>query len=134
MYSESDKLSGQNYVNIFNDHFVEFVQDIQNVFPTDTDIATAKNTILLIKKVNPKMIVKIWKTYIVSKYEVEIEKGDLEFFINKDYSNDVAQAEYSDKIMDSINRLREPVKQMSVENQLKTMKYIQNLTKLSQLC
>jgi len=134
MYSESDKLSGPNYVNIFNDHFVEFVQDIQNVFPTDTDIATAKNTILLIKKVNPKMIVKIWKTYIVSKYEVEIEKGDLEFFINKDYSNDVAQAEYSDKIMDSINRLREPVKQMSGKNQLKTMKYIQNLTKLSQLC
>jgi hypothetical protein len=36
--------------------------------------------------------------------------------------------------MESIDRLREPIKNMSVENQAKVMKYIQNLTKLAQLC
>jgi hypothetical protein len=35
------------------------------------------------------------------------------------------------KIMECINRLRGPIKEMSQENQQKTMKYIQNLTKLS---
>jgi len=36
--------------------------------------------------------------------------------------------------MDSINRLREPIKNMGVEDQKKTMKYIQNLSKLSLMC
>jgi hypothetical protein len=58
----------------------------------------------------------------------------LDFFINKDYSNDVSSAANSDKIMDSINRLRTPIKNMSQDNQDKVMKYIQNLTKLAELC
>jgi hypothetical protein len=123
-----------NILTTFNDHFAEFVSDIQNVFPEDTDILTAKNALLAIRKANPKMIVKIWSTFIVGKYKGEIEAGNLDFFINKDYSTDVSTSQHSDKIMESINRLREPVKQMTPENQAKTMKYIQNLTKLASLC
>jgi hypothetical protein len=123
-----------NILSVFNDHFVEFVTDVQNVFPEDRDILTAKNSLLAIRKANPKMIVKIWNTFIVSKYKAEIEKGDISFFINKDYSQDLETAQNSDKIMEAINRLRDPISKMSKENQLKTMKYIQNLTKLSALC
>ena len=123
-----------NILAAFNDHFVDFVTDIHNVFPDDVDVLTAKNSLLTIRKVNPKIIVKIWNTFIVGKYKKEIEEGDLSFFINKDYADDVSSAQNSDKIMESINRLRNPVKQMSVENQTKVMKYIQNLTKLSAMC
>ncbi len=123
-----------NILSAFNDHFVEFVTDVQNVFPEDRDILTAKNSLLAIRKANPKMIVKIWNTFIVSKYKAEIEKGDISFFINKDYSQDLETAQNSDKIMEAINRLRDPISKMTKENQLKTMKYIQNLTKLSALC
>lgn len=123
-----------NILTAFNDHFVEFVTDIQNVFPDDVDILTAKNSLLAIRKANPKMIVKIWNIFIVGKYKKEIEAGDLDFFMNKDYSQDMSAAQHSDKIMDSIDRLREPVKQMTPESQLKTMKYIQNLTKLAAMC
>ena len=123
-----------NILTAFNDHFIEFVADVQNVFPEDPDILATKNMLITIRKANPKMIVKIWSTFIVSKYKSEIESGNLEFFINKDYSQDVSSASNSDKIMDAIDRLREPIKKMSPENQAKTMKYIQNLTKLAQLC
>ena len=126
-------MSNNNVLTLFNDHFIEFVSDIQNVFPEDPDILTAKNSLIAIRKANPKMIVKIWKTYIVGKYQNEIDAGNLAFFMEKDYSTDIAAAENSDKIMESINRLRAPIKQMSQENQDKTMKYIQNLTKLSAL-
>jgi hypothetical protein len=123
-----------NILSAFNDHFVEFVTDIQNVFPDDVDLLTAKNSLLTIRKLNPKMIVKIWNTYIVSKYSKEIEEGNIDFFINKDYSQDLSSTQNSDKIMESINRLRDPVKQMNPDDQAKTMKYIQNLTKLAKMC
>jgi hypothetical protein len=126
-------MSSSNLLSVFNDHFVEFVSDIQNVFPEDHDILVAKNSLLAIRKANPKIIVKIWKTFIVDKYQQEIESGNLDFFMEKDYSQDVAASEYSGKIMDSINRLRGPIKQMTTESQQKTIKYIQNLTKLAAL-
>ena len=123
-----------NIISAFNDHFFEFINDIQVVFPEDVDILTAKNALISIRKINPKMIVKIWNTFIVSKYKSEIISGNLDFFINKDYSTDIVDAQNSDKIMESINRLRGPIKNMEPENQAKVMIYIQNLTKLAELC
>lgn len=123
-----------NILTAFNDHFMDFLNDIQSVFPEDSDILTAKNGLIAIRKANPKMIVKIWKTFIADKYRTEIASGDISFFINKDYSEDVVNSNGSDKIMEAINRLRQPVKNMTHENQAKSMKYIQNLTKLSVLC
>ena len=123
-----------NILTAFNDHFMEFVNDVHCVFPYDADILATKNALATIRKANPKMIVKIWNTFIVSKYKSEIEAGNIEFFVNKDYSQDVSVSGNSDKIMESIDRLREPIKNMSLENQAKVMKYIQNLTKLAQLC
>jgi hypothetical protein len=123
-----------NILTAFNDHFIEFVSDIQNVFPDDSDILTTKTMLVTIRRANPKMIVKIWNSFIVSKYKDEIEAGNIDFFINKDYTQDVSYASNSDKIMEAIDRLRDPIKKMSLEDQAKTMKYIQNLTKLAQLC
>ena len=122
-----------NLLTAFNDHFVEFISDIQRVFPDDVDILTAKNALLTIRKTNPKIIVKIWTTYVVREYKTEIDAGDIGFFINKDYTKDLVQSPSSDKITESIDRLRNPVKQMTIEDQAKVMKYIQNLTKLANL-
>ena len=77
------------------------------------------------------MIIKIWNKFVVDKYKDAIDNDDISFFINKDYSTDLNNAENSDKIMDAINRLRNPVKLMELQDQKKVMKYIQNLTKLS---
>jgi hypothetical protein len=112
---------------------MEFLNDIQNVFPNDVDILTAKNSLIAIRKANPKMIVKIWKGFIADKYREQIENSDISFFIDKDYSSDVSNTDYSDRIMSAINRLKEPIRNMGPENQTKVMKYIQNLTKLSDM-
>jgi hypothetical protein len=122
-----------NFVSVFNDHFAEFVNDVHSVFPDDADILTAKNALLTIRKANPKLLVKIWMKYVYVPYMYQIEAGDINFFITKDYSMDLAKNDNADKIMESIDRLRKPVKEMSSENQAKTMKYIQNLSKIAQL-
>jgi hypothetical protein len=123
-------MSTHNILTAFNDHFVEFISDVQSVFPENVDVLTAKNSLMMIRKANPKMIIKIWKQNIVDAYKDKIEKGDISFFIDKDYSSDLSKIDSSDKIMEGIDRLREPIRNMSQENRDKTMKYIQNLTKL----
>lgn len=124
-------MSSQNILTAFNEHFIEFVNDICIVFPENRDLLTAKNSLLAIRKANPKMIIKIWSTFVVGKYQKEIENGDISFFIDKDYSNDLAGTSNFESIQESINGLRTPIKNMTTEDQTKAMKYIQNLTKLS---
>lgn len=117
----------------FNNHLLEFLEDVSSIFPEDRDIKKAKTALEMLKKANPRAIILIWKSHITAKYGDTIDSGDISFFINKDYSFDIEGAKSSSKILDAINRLREPVKNMGIENQKKTMKYIQNLTKLSRM-
>lgn len=120
-------------IGAFNNHFVEFLEDVHSIFPEDKQIKTAKSALLMLKKANPSAIVKIWKAHITSKYRDEILNGDISFFLNKDYSDDLQGNNNQNTIMESINRLRDPIRNMGEENQKKAMKYIQNLTKISEL-
>jgi hypothetical protein len=125
-------MSGNSTIlTAFNDHFIEFLDDIITVFPEDSDILASKNSMLLIRKANPRLIIQIWNSYIVGKYKSMIDAGNIDFFINKDYTDDLVHADNSKKIVEVIDRLRNPIKSMLPEDQAKTMKYIQNLTKLS---
>ena len=117
----------------FNDEFMKFVNEVHSLFPDDKFIKKSRDGLELLKKANPKLVIKIWKEYIVDRYISEIEKGELDFFINKDYNTDVSQASNANTIIESINRLREPVRNMGESNQATAMKYIQQLSKLCQL-
>ena len=125
-------------LNAFNDQLADLFIDITNVFPDNIDIKSAQNTVILVRKANPKMVVKIWKTYVVDKYSDAIDSNDISFFIEKDYCEDLTNTDQSNKIMASIDRLRDPIKSMNSSDQAKTMKYLQNLKKLCclyhQLC
>jgi hypothetical protein len=120
-----------NFQTIFNDHFVEFVSAVQDAFPDDADILAAKNALLAIRKANPKLIIKIWNKYIIAPYGKEIEKGDINFFIHKDYSNDLTNTGNSEQIMSSIDRLRKPISMMNPSEHANVVKYLQNLSKLA---
>lgn len=117
----------------FNDHFMEFVEDIIRVFPNEVELITIKNSFIAVRKANPKMVVKIWTSYVVGKYKSEIETGNLDFFINKDYTEDLSQTEHATKITAYIDKLREKIQLMGDENREKVVLYIQNLTKLSSM-
>ena len=123
-------------ITAFNDHFMEFVNDIHEVFPNDVDILSAKNSFSMVRKMNPKILIKSWDSLVVGKYQSAIEAGDLSFFMNKDYTRDlqdVPNNPNAERIVSAIDRLRTPIKSMSPDNQAKIMKYIQNLTKISNL-
>jgi hypothetical protein len=119
--------------NAFNTQFFEFIEDIERVITEDSSIKKAKNALILIKKVNPALIIKIWFTYVCSQYETEINNDNIDFFIDKDYKKDFIYINGSDNIISNIDKLREPVRNMSKENQEKSFRYIKNLCLLSKL-
>jgi len=115
----------------FLNQFTEFVEDVHSVFPDNADIDSAKTALFLIKKTNPRILLNAWVKYIVGPYTDEIEKGDIRFFLEKDYTHDL---EYmGNAVMQKVDALRGPVREMGADNQAKSMKYIQNLTKLARL-
>ena len=114
----------------FNDHFMELVEDIERVFPDDTDISTVKNSFTELRKANPKMVIKVYKEQILDLYRDQIESGNIDFFIDKDYKKDIGNIQDSEYILNKINILRDPVRDMEKADQDKVIQYIQNLSKL----
>ena len=114
----------------FNNHFIELIDDIILIFPEDKEISTFSIALNSINRMNPKLSMKIFYEHIIKGYFKEIDDGDINFFINKDYNKDLHGISNSDIILKKIEYLREPVKRMSKSNQENFMKYIQNLKKL----
>lgn len=117
----------------FNNHFDEFVCDLVRIFPDDADILSSQTKFRLLRKTNPRLMIIIWYKYVVEKYTAEIDRGDINFFMEKDYSMDLTNIENPDRVIEGIDRLREPVKRMTDSDREKSMKYMQNLKKLAEL-
>jgi len=115
----------------FNTHFFEFVEDILTLFPNNVDLLTAKKSFELIKRANPTAILKAWFNFVYSPYISEIESGNISFFFEKNYADDLSILNNGGEIMKTIDSFRKPVSEMSDTNKAHTMKYIQNLSKLS---
>ena len=86
------------------------------------------------KKANPKMIMSVWYRYICVKYEDEIDNENLEYFLTKDYSSDLKMDEgAANKILESIDKIREPLRFLDEENKKKCVQYLKNLNQLSKI-
>lgn len=114
----------------FNDHFIEFIEDIIKVFPENSDLVSIKNSFISFRKLNPKLVLGVFRTYVIDKYSGEIDSKNIDFFINKNYENDLQDNSSSSMIIEKIDKLRDPVREMSEDNQQKVLKYLQNLKKL----
>ena len=117
----------------FTNHLKEFVDDVQNVLPRDADLRTAKIFLEGLIKVNPKSVIISWKECVNDVYKEKIEEGDIDYFINKDYSIDLEGTNQKNKILKTIEMFRDKMNNMGDDNKKKCMKYIQNLTKLTNM-
>jgi hypothetical protein len=117
-----------NISKVFNEHLIEFLNDVVTILPDNLDIKTAKTFVEGLKRVNPKKLVISWYSFITIPYQKEIEAGDFNFFEQKDWGGEV-YTEY----LKAVDNIKKSVKLLDDSNKLKAMKYIQNLTKLSLL-
>ena len=115
----------------FNKHLLEFIEDIILVFPRDYEIKAGKVAIIAIKNVNPSLLIRYWYEHIFIPYYDEIKKGNLDYFIEKDYSKDSELFDDPGYFMRAIDKFRGPIREMDQGNKNKAIKYVQNLCELS---
>tara|TARA_Y100001933_G_C18478125_1_gene347087 strand:+ start:49 stop:447 length:399 start_codon:yes stop_codon:yes gene_type:complete len=128
MESENQKTLKELFCN----QLLEFMDDILTIFPNNLDLKTGKTFIVGLTKVSKRKLIGIWKTSVVDIYEEAIMKGDKEYFINKDYSEDLGEGG-TDKMMSVVEDVRVLIRNTSEENKDKAIKYLQNLTKICKL-
>lgn len=114
-------------------YFFEFLDDILTILPENRDIYESKITFQTIKQANPTTIIKVWYKYIYEPYKHIISEGDIRYFIEKNYQQDVSSLKNSQKIMNVIDTLRNPIASMNDTNKDCCMQYIQRLSKLSEI-
>jgi hypothetical protein len=117
----------------FNTLFFTFLNDVISIFPENEQLTVAKTSFETIKKMNVTAIIKAWNHFVFLPYQAQIEAGDISFFIDKDYGNDITHLSNSDDIMQTIDKFRDPIRQMSEENKSHSMNYIKKLSQLSQM-
>ena len=123
----------KQYLSAFNNQFTEFLEQVLQIFPGHVEITTFKNTIGTLKKANPGLLIRIWYDHICKNYMDEIEKGNITYFLEKDYAQDIQHVSDVKGVVDAINKIRNPINEMGEKNQQTSMQYILNLSKLSKL-
>ena len=118
------------FLDTFNNHILEFINDILVLYPNDTDIISSKRYLGTLTFVNKTYLIKTW--YVSSnKFKDAIQDGNISFFLNRKYDDDINKAYNTDYSNYLIKRVKEIVKELESDNLQKAIKYIQNLTKLS---
>ena len=126
--------SNRSILSAFYKHLLEFVTDLITIFPEDATLKTFKTYLEGLRKINPKSVLVGWKYYVTDKYKADIYNGNIDFFLNKDYQEDLGDIpEDTTYYLDIIEKIRKPLLQLSLENKKKATKYLSNLTKLSEL-
>jgi len=63
-----------------------------------------------------------------------IEEGNIDFFLDKDYTEDLKYVPYAADVLRIIDTsIRIPIKEMDMENKEKCVKYIQLISKISEV-
>ena len=132
-YETKTSVDKTGIMRAFNKHFFDFIDDIILVVPENVEIAAARDSFETIRRANPTAIIKAWNKFVAQKYGDRLIGGDLEYFLEKDYSEDLANLRNSNKVIEIIDTLREPLKHMGDTNQAMSLKYLINLCKLSNI-
>jgi len=129
-----NELSKAQIIETFNKHLMDFIVDIERVFPNDTDIVALRKSLSRTIMIVPKAVIRAMNEHIFMVYNKEIEAGNLDFFIDNDYNAKHGHIiNNNNMIMNKINELRGPVRNMLDDDKAKVIQYLKNLQKLNNL-
>lgn len=131
---EIKKICITNFINQLSG----FMGDVMIIVPDNEDIISAKKYVDLLSKANPKLLLTYWHNSVTIKYSEQIFNNDFEFALNKDYRDDIKERgnekdEDNESILKLIDNLKHIAKKLNTDQKNIIMKYLQNISKLTQL-
>ena len=128
------EMSKNEIIETFNKHMIEFIMDVERVFPNDKDIMMSRKSLSKIIMIMPKMVIRVFHEHISLVYSKEIEEGNLDFFIDNDFNSKHGNIiNNNSMVIKKINELRRPVRNMSGNDKAKVIQYLKNLKNLTEL-
>jgi len=132
--NKSNNINKTHILKIFKIQLKQFITEVIEWFPQEDDIKSLNTIVLTFCKYNPLKLIEIWNYYISMPYMEMINKGDFNYFENKNYSNDFKDLKgNASYVLQSYNKMRASISKLSNDKKLMAMKYTQILSKLSSI-
>ena len=130
--NKNNNINKSHVLKIFKLQLKQFIKDVIEWFPEEDDIKSLNTIVLTFCKYNPLKLIEIWNYYVALPYMDLINKGDFNYFENKNYSEDLKDLKgNAGYVLQSYNRMRKSISKLNNDKKLMAMKYTQILTKLS---
>ena len=117
-------MSAVTYMLTFFKQLVEFVGQLEEMFPDDPDFAVFQTFLGLVQRTNPQMILATIREHVVDKYEAQIASRDEAFILTYD------SKEYDGDVMNIVSKLRTYWKTLSEPSKNAMWQYLHVLTQL----
>ena len=106
------------------EQFSAFIQELQEMYPNDSDFAAFATTVKMVKSTNPALLPAFIRKHTL-QFEDKILGKDEKFFL--DYSF----AEYENNVdLNIFSKLKQYIANMSPQSKENVWKYIQNIFRL----
>ena len=122
----------------FIKHLKEFYDDLIILYPDNIELKTGRTWIKSLEFMNPTMIPKGWHIWVTIPYGDDISAGTLDKMLNKNYTSDFKKYFGDKKTTKQLNayddwtlEIKKQINNMDDINKKKSLKYVQNLCKLS---
>ena len=127
--------SNAQILKTFGKQMEEFMEDMLVIFPNDNIILRGKMYFEMMKKANPRFIIRVLKNRIAAKYGQHIADGKFDIFVTMDLSEDIIDnpADNKEEVVTHLQNMLNSIIKMDEHNKNKAFKYIQNITKLSEM-
>ena len=119
----------QTLITLFNSHIIEFIDDLCNIIQDSDDLISIKSKIKKVILISSSKPIKLWNDSC-SKYNIEIENKNYNFFLKKSYIQDVKQDNF---LFSLFEKYKTQLSNETTQNKEIIMQYIYNLHKISKM-
>jgi hypothetical protein len=125
-------MNKDDIIGLFNTKLKEFVDDLLLLYPEDGNLHAAKKAILLLKTIDGRKTLQLFKVHIYDRYSKQLYDRDETFFMTKDYNEETRLLEnVAENITQQlVDNIKQYWTQMSDKNKDTVWKYWLILLKL----